>query len=48
MAGLTPVSTQWLECTVFPGKEIFGSIKPCADFLRSFPFGGPGKYGPHP
>lgn len=27
MAGLTPVSTQWFECTVFLGKEIFGRGK---------------------
>lgn len=32
MAGLTPVSTQWLECTVFLGKEIFGSKKTLCGF----------------
>lgn len=26
MAGLTPICTQWFECTVFLGKEVFGSI----------------------
>lgn len=25
MAGLPPISTQWFERTVFPGREIFGS-----------------------